>query len=529
LELWHFPKGSLDTLDDVQIISKVLDQLKDPNSFLQKVQELYHQPDAESFDVLEFKDGRFFDRFSIPQEIDGKNVGRVWSFRDITERKTAQERLQRSVAELEKAHWQSQFLSEASRILVSSLDYETTLKNVAHLIVPKIADWCLLSLLEDGGPTTRILSVVADPHKKNLEQALDSWCLDWDAPTGLPKSIQLGQSFYYEKIEKAQLYPEPGQWSILGTRDPALLQVIQQLGMTSCRIIPLMVREKPVGAFMIVSSTPEHHNRAGDLALLEELARRFAVAIENARLYRESLRSIQLREDFISIASHELRTPLTPLKMQIFILKKHLKEVAPLLPKGKDLERILQRSDQQLDRMTRLVEDLLDVSRITKGSFILNREEFDLGELVREVSERYQKEFEKAGCAGVFEIEMGVKGKWDRLRIEQVIVNLITNAIKYAPSKPVEICVFQDGKTANLSVRDYGIGIEKADQIKIFDQFERAVPITAYGGLGLGLYITQQIVRAHGGTIRVESEPGKGSTFLVQLPMDYSKSLVERL
>ena len=225
--------------------------------------------------------------------------------------------------------------------------------------------------------------------------------------------------------------------------------------------------------------------------------------------------AIRLRDEFLSIASHELRTPLTPLRLQ-------LQSTLKCLHKGEtdaaDLRPRLELALRQTVRLGTLVTDLLEVSRISSGRLTLQLEEMDLAESVRDVAERHEPEARNAGTTISVQTEP-VIGRWDRLRIEQVIANLLVNAIKYGGGLPVRLTVERADGGARLTVRDEGIGISTEDQDRIFDRFERAVSVRSYGGMGLGLYIAQQIVDAHGGRIQVRSARGEGSTFMVDLPM----------
>jgi signal transduction histidine kinase len=183
-----------------------------------------------------------------------------------------------------------------------------------------------------------------------------------------------------------------------------------------------------------------------------------------------------------------------------------------------DLAELLERSTEQVDRLLRLMDDLLDISRIQSGSMVLRAEPKDLAQLVSDVVERNRMVLERTGST--IELHANkVCGLWDRSRVEQVVLNLLTNAAKYGAGKPIEIEVTKDGDYAKLSVRDHGIGIEEEDQERIFARFERAVSVRHFGGFGLGLYIAREIVRAHGGSIHVESRMGGGSTFTVLLPL----------
>jgi signal transduction histidine kinase len=263
---------------------------------------------------------------------------------------------------------------------------------------------------------------------------------------------------------------------------------------------------------------------------LEELAHEVSLrrhelekSIEEARASRdEAQRLLQLRDEFISIAGHELKTPLTPLCLQRHMIQKIMQSRnLPEDVKEQKLEAYLEMSKRQIDALTKLVEALLDVSQIRLGRFCIKREtNVDLFNLVREVVERYRPQWEMAHCPVKVELSgESPKGEWDSLRMEQAISNLLTNAIKYGRGKPIELTISSDKSAAKFSIRDSGTGISKADQARIFNRFERAGSIGSFGGLGLGLYITRQIIGAHAGTIGIESEVGKGATFTIDLPL----------
>lgn len=229
--------------------------------------------------------------------------------------------------------------------------------------------------------------------------------------------------------------------------------------------------------------------------------------------------AVRVRDDFLSIASHELKTPLTPLELKVTsLLRQAEANLESLLP-AERVARELQIAQRQIRKMTELINELLDDSRISAGRLQLSIKEVNLSNLVQEVVARFHQQAVQAGCS----IDVGIvgepiSGRWDPLRIEQVITNLLTNALKYGAGKPIHIRAEGGPSNAKLTVQDQGIGIPREHQSRIFDRFERAVTDQHFGGMGLGLYITRKLVAAHGGQIEVESEPGKGSTFTVELP-----------
>jgi signal transduction histidine kinase len=224
-----------------------------------------------------------------------------------------------------------------------------------------------------------------------------------------------------------------------------------------------------------------------------------------------------VRDEFLSIASHELRTPLSVLMLEVASMER----LFGSLDLGSMTERTREKTARvarQAHRLTHLVERLLEVSRIESGRLELEVQDMDLAALAREVVDRFAEEATKAGSTILVDASSAVRGHWDPVRLEQVLSNLITNALKFGAGKPVHVAVAAEGAQARLVVRDAGIGLPDEDRERIFGRFERAVPTRHFGGLGLGLYIARQIITAHGGTIRAEHSPGGGSTFEVQLP-----------
>jgi signal transduction histidine kinase len=255
------------------------------------------------------------------------------------------------------------------------------------------------------------------------------------------------------------------------------------------------------------------------LAVLEVLASQTAISIENSRLYEASRAAVVVRDEFLAIASHELKTPLTPITLQLqsllaMVRKGTLKDATP-----ERLAKLVSTCDAQLARLTRLIEALLDVSRIGSGKLALDRKPIDLGLLVADAAERHGTELAAAGCPLDLRVAEGVVGPWDRDRLEQVVTNLLLTAMKFGRRKPIALRVTRDGDTAVFVVEDQGVGIGERDKARIFERFERIQSKTNVDGLGLGLFIVRAIVEAHGGTIGVEGRVGEGATFRVELPI----------
>ncbi|MBC7690295.1 MAG: PAS domain-containing protein [Methylotenera sp.] len=240
---------------------------------------------------------------------------------------------------------------------------------------------------------------------------------------------------------------------------------------------------------------------------------------EKSRALEATQKALQLREDFISIASHELKTPITPLKVGLQILRRAFttQEVEGLRPEK--LKQLLDISDQQLNRLIGLVDNLLDVSKMRTDKMKLMPVRIDLTEIVKEVIQRLEPEVNEARASLTSTLEPAIFCECDPSRIEQVVTNLITNAIKYGNRSPIHLKLHRTSESAVLSIQDQGIGIGKADHDRIFRRFERAASSTHFAGLGLGLYITAQIIGAHHGRIEVTSDAGQGSTFKVTLPL----------
>ena len=418
----------------------------------------------------------------------------VGNFRNITERKRAEER--------------QRLLNEASEKLASSLDHQITLHEIAQMIVPSLADYCRIAVLDEEQQIKEIAVHHIDPEQLTLVRALYEQYKDHaNSSHGLQRLLETGQAELISDVSESVLERARQE-------GPELPGIIEALGLKSYMGTPLIARDRVIGAITFSSVEPQRHYTPDDLVFAQELARRIAITLDNTRLYQAAQKAIALRNDFISMASHELRTPVTSLKLYVQVLQKQL------VRRGEEnWARSFAKMDAQLNKLTLLIEDLLNVSRIELGKLDFQEDWFDLNEVVKETVEQIQPTTSKHRIRIEGKINQSVWGDHDR--IGQVLTNLLTNAIKYSPQADsiiVRLTAARDG--AVVSVQDFGIGIEKEHLNHIFDLFYRIndPEEKTYPGLGIGLYIAHEIIKRHGGTLTVESEKGKGSLFSFTLP-----------
>jgi signal transduction histidine kinase/tetratricopeptide (TPR) repeat protein len=324
----------------------------------------------------------------------------------------------------------------------------------------------------------------------------------------------------------------------LETGRPAVLPVEQLEALAggepgSALGVPLRVRGERVAVLCATHRQLPGLFGEEELRIAEFLATLAGAALENARgfaevlalseererLYQQAQAALRKRDEFLAVASHELRTPLTPLKLHLQGLVHSLRRSLPdAMPERWAVK--LEAANARVQRFARLVEDLFDFSRLQENRLPLRRESVDLSALATHAVERWREELERVGCDCSLRVPGAVVGNWDGLRLEQVLDNLLSNALKYGPGRPIHVSVEAEGGHARLQVRDFGMGIVPEDQARIFERFERAVSAENYGGFGLGLWISREVVHAHGGRIHVRSAPGAGALFQVELPLD---------
>ena len=338
----------------------------------------------------------------------------------------------------------------------------------------------------------------------------DGWlepCVDdlrWDARHPMAVAFRRGEPLILEGEENLQ------------ARFPELILDPEAPPTSVLAVAPLRTHQGVLGV-LAFRFTEAHPLVSEDRVFLRDLTRQGSLALERAGLYEAQAIAVGDRDEFLSIASHELRTPLTPLHLKLELLAREIAERVPAEHQER-LKTHLQVMRRQVRRMGELINGMLDLSRIDSGLLPLEPTEFELPDLIREVLQRHQEEMARAGCSLTLKVEGAGRGRWDRIRIEQVITNLLTNAFKYGAGRPIQIRVGEDASNVWFEVEDQGIGIAEKEVPRLFQRFARAVSERNYGGLGLGLYITRRIVESHGGSVAVASSHGKGSIFRAQFP-----------
>jgi signal transduction histidine kinase len=310
-----------------------------------------------------------------------------------------------------------------------------------------------------------------------------------------------------------------------GARDADHLALLRALAPSSMIIVPLKARDRAVGLlWLYYSEGSERSYQASDLSFVEEIAARAALAIENARLWRKAQEAIQARDEFLTLASHELRTPLTSMLLTVQGELRRLKKDPSYAPSRAEVETWLGSFNQQTSRLAQLISQMLDVSRMTSGTLQLSPDRTDLARVVRDATLPLSEEALKKGSPITIDAAPGIIGLWDAPRIGQVVGALVSNAVKYGDGRPILVRAVDLGASAEITVHDQGIGIEREHLGRIFQRFERQASPRNYGGFGLGLWLARQLVEASRGTIGVTSDPGQGATFRVVLPKGLPES-----
>ena len=443
LELWKVPAELIEHKDDQKVLKHVLSELLHPFAFVEKIKDLYDNPDAVSNDELKFKDGRVFERFSRPLKMNDQTVGRLWNFRDVTEIKKNEQVLEA--------------ITELSPDIISIVDAQG-------------------NLVYNSAAAERI-------HGYSNEEMIGINTLDL--------IHEDDRNYVTEELNK--LLDNPGQLTTVQYR----------------------YRNKD-GSFSWMEATAynlvQNPLINGVVTISREIEKR-------KQLEMDLKDALSLRDDFLSIASHELKTPLTSIKLQLQMMMR-----SQLLQKSQSDQNLRSESLahllDQVSSLQGLIEDLLSVSKIRTGHLLLVTKEEDLSHNVELLIERYRGLFQEANCSLKMDIEKNLILTYDRARMDQVFINLMANAIKYAPNSLVEMSLKKVEGFVEFTIQDQGPGIATDKHELIFGRFERAFSTSYTSGLGIGLFISKNIVEGHQGTIQVFSEVGKGARFVVRLPQN---------
>jgi signal transduction histidine kinase/CheY-like chemotaxis protein len=426
------------------------------------------------------------------------------------ETEAAARNAERARAAAESRAHHSTFLATAARLLSASLDLDITLSQVARLATSALADYCIVDLVNADGSYRRVAAIHADPDQQPLlDEMRTRFTPEPGSAQPAARAIATGQPSLIEEID--------GENLLEYVKSPEQAALLTRIGLRSHLAFPLQVGERTVGAISLGYTGTERYSE-DDYPLVQALASHAAVAIENARLFRaaeearrEAEAANRAKDEFLAMLGHELRNPLAPIVTALELTRER---------DGASRERTI--IERQVDHLRRLVDDLLDVSRITRGALELEEQPVELADAVAEAFELARPLIEQRRHTATVEVPRGMIVFGDRVRLAQIVANLLTNAARYTEPGG-KICVTGDTQNGmhSIRVRDTGVGMT-ADLAKtVFETFTRGSrPIDrSAGGLGLGLAIVKALAQRHGGHVSARSDgPNRGSEFAVTLP-----------
>ena len=472
------------------------------------------------------KDGTLIDvalTVSSIRDADGRVIGASKTARGIGERLRAEaERARLLTAEqaararAEAAERRATLLSESSTALSGSLDYATTLRTVSRLIVPRFADWCIVDLVTRENTLERVAVSAAGPDSEALLSELQRYAPDWTSPQPAAEVL---------RSRKTIAMPEVTEDTLVSTaRDERHLEIMRRLRPSSAIAVPMVTRQRIVGAITLVRTTPGRSYDDADVAMAEELARRAALAVDNATLYGEADQARaqaeganRAKDEFLAVLSHELRTPMNAVYGWARMLQMGQID-SGTTPRA--LDAIVRNAHVQLQ----LIDDLLDVSRIISGKMRLDTRPVDIRRVLESALDAVRPAADAKGLKLHSLLDPGagpINGDPDRL--QQVVWNLLMNAVKFTPRDGrIQLMLQRVNSHVEIVVSDTGAGIRSELLPVIFDRFQQGESGSTRnkGGLGLGLALVRHLVELHGGAVTAESAgEGKGATFRVKLPL----------
>ncbi|MBW3628222.1 MAG: GAF domain-containing protein [Gemmatimonadetes bacterium] len=425
----------------------------------------------------------------------GAVVAAVVTFTDVTERRRYES--------------ERRFLSRASAVLSSSLDYSVTVANVARLAVPTLCDWCGVDIVQGNG-SRRLAVEHVDPGKLALAKELgEKYPVERSGPAGAGEVVREGNSALVPVIDDDTLREV--------AQDEEHLRILREVGLRSAMIVPLTARGVVLGDITLVSGESGREFDARDLALAEELAALAALAIDNARLYDESQSANRAKADFLSVISHELRTPLTAVIGYAELLALGIPEPVT----ERQLEQV-ERIEIAARHLLQLIEEILTIANLEAGTVSIRIQSVALSEILRRAEAIVRPlALEKKIAFSIEPLAEEITLETDPDRLLQIFLNLLSNAVKFTDTGSIVLSVRPGDEFIEVAVRDTGVGITPEQKGRIFDAFWQAEqPITRRaGGTGLGLTISRRLLDLLGGKMDVVSEPGLGSTFTARIPL----------
>ncbi len=438
---------------------------------------------------------RWFAIRATPVRVDGRVLEWIGNIADVDERKRHEER--------------SAFLNRASELLSSSLDYDRTLRTLARLCVPALGDWCAIHLAAEGTDYERVAVEHVDPAKVRFVEQLDRNVRPAPEYDPIAQVILSGKPHLVEQATEEMLSA--------GMTSEEQRTAQRSLGFRSWIVAPMTAGGHTLGTLTVVHGESGRRYSAADLPFFEDLARRAATAMENARLYEAADSANRAKDEFLATLSHELRTPLTAITGWAHMLQvgKVDEQTAKLA-----VDTIVRSAQTQAE----LIDDLLDLSRVVAGTLHLNVATVDLGAIIEGVLVAARPAADAKGLALQFEdLTPAALVRGDERRLRQVVWNLVTNAVKFTDTNgAIRIVLSVHERDARLEIIDTGRGIDASFLPHVWDRFRQADSSTSrqHGGLGLGLAVVRHLVELHGGTVAVESEgAGRGARVTVEIPL----------